>query len=395
MLNDPHVRKTSQVDFQLAYQPPFARPRLPTNGWPLLSYVKVDDVWRSRMLPRFEAVADVASGDISFVLNTYDSGCQCWPLVPVAGTDGMYRFNTAVTSPRWIFCMGFDGYRIVPTQIASPLRCRLTGMPDFTGIVLRKTGPPQTVLAWQTEHGFPDVPQACLQKVYNAEGLDEFDETQAVYDVKEELRIDLMAKLRPDWSQEDAAKAVQEGRRRENLDEQKEVAIDEDMIRDVMPAKDHADMFKFATDVKAAKLKKKVNKSMRKELVGKYFKPAVAKKAAAKAVPRWKPPVHKGLESATAFLVKNKPPGCSFVTDAVNGRFQIAYGLFPRKGFSWHARGMTSAVDFSLHYMWSCHRDATLQDPPWDLEKLSKALADKPAEASAAASASSSAAAAA
>lgn len=144
-----------------------------TGQWEL-----VYESWRSRFLPIHEIVQEVSSGLLFLVLNVYNCGTQAWPMAQVG--PKIFKPNLGVTSLRWLTCLQWTDFVVMPSRPVSPLHLWVEGKRDHMGVMVEATGPHMPVLDWQIEHGFPSIPEGSLKKSAPDLRSDSPDETQCM-----------------------------------------------------------------------------------------------------------------------------------------------------------------------------------------------------------------------
>ena len=126
------------------------------------NWLLVDDAWRADLMPLWELLLEVATGQMFFVVKVYKNAVIAWPAEQIE--VGLYQPSLSCKQFVFRFCFDFKQYQVVPTLCYSPLHLCLLDYSEHLGALFRVTGAHQSLLLWQCEHGFPFVSEEALTR---------------------------------------------------------------------------------------------------------------------------------------------------------------------------------------------------------------------------------------
>ncbi len=193
-----------------------------------------------------------------------------------------------------------------------------------------------------------------------------------------------MKAIEPQWTEEDATRALNRALLLENSDTYAELPISADLVAEVATNVETRTVKEYAADMEKVQATRKYKAASREALMLAHFgvKPVAKAKPKAKPepCPRWQARPKDKVQDATAFIQKHKPESVAVITDEANGRWLLVPQDKQRRSLSWTKRGLAAATAEVLHAAWTFHIDGTGENPPFRLEKL---LAHAPQEAAA------------
>ncbi len=189
-----------------------------------------------------------------------------------------------------------------------------------------------------------------------------------------QLTLACMKAIEPQWTEEDATRALHRAFLLEHPDTYAELPISADLVAEVVTNVEARTVKEYAADLERLQAKRKYKVASREALMQAHFgvKPvAKAKpKAKPKPCPRWQPRPKDKVQDATAFIQRHKPESVAIVTDEANGRWLLVSQDKQRRSLSWTKRGLAAATAEVLHAAWTFHIDGTGENPPFRLEEL-------------------------
>jgi hypothetical protein len=338
------------------------------NAWDDLA-----NIWQSRVVPQHQLCRHKVKKHVFFTLCVFDCAVLNWPAKQIE--KGMWSFDMDIVELKWEFVQDVKNIEILPTKVVAPLHSFLQKAKSALRIKWVQTSPPLSLIDWQSQRGFPNVPEIALKKLFAVLGIEMPDETQTD-DYRMELKMGLIAHCQPTFDEFDAMKVINEAHMVENSDASSgDLDLSPEMVRDVVVPSECAEVSGWSKQCEIAKVSASVHRRVLKKVVSKYFKPRAKAKGKAKGsvpAPMWKAPQAAMTESATKFIRDNRPPGATVVVHQQCGKWEVSYPGSSRKSFSWGSRGHNKAVALTLHHLWTQHCEATFEEAPWSLAQMAK-----------------------
>lgn len=340
----------------------------------------ISDAWVSGLFPEGE-LCDIVSEDgehdvfLSVVVTRYG----------VVGLKAQRVCSSFIRvdpgAKRLTFHFAFDPKRckVVPTAAASPLKVFLKDSASLYKIacMVDITGRPQTVLEWQTEHGFCGVREELLRSLSSHLGAAPDVMTGVTDDEGTDpmmsLALSCMREIEPALPEADAFTRLRTAMCsdpdqfgiKDTADADAEIFGDEvleDLLekgdrKDIRDARRSEEKIAQVTQKKRTILRSVVTQSYSAKQVRTCTKKVAAKrKVTAQEMDRW----WNTTSGDDRFLVKYLPPSAKHFTDNVNGRFLLMQSSlgYDRKPLSWTKRGNQTATLMLLQVAWQRHCDA-------------------------------------
>lgn len=163
---------------------------------------------------------------------------------------GIWELDDKLAAPEWHFDCKIDNWKVLLTDIQSPLHRWLGGERDVpqTAWSSSKT---MSVSEWQVEHGFPTMTEAILKKFVESLGIDTGSlETRAGADLSIELKLTATKHLRPEWGEAEAISALRRGYIMESREASGDWYLDPELIDDVVLPGDRAEIKQYLRELK-------------------------------------------------------------------------------------------------------------------------------------------------
>lgn len=268
--------------------------------------------------------------------------------------------------------MSLEGWFVLPSQISSPLDLHRAGFGFGSGFVFHITGKPMSIMEWQAQHAFAEVPEMSLKQMCVELGAepDDLGQTSGCkYDDLLALRLIMLQT--PDLSAEQAKtmllrrNMVQDLTGSAYLDD-----ADDDYWNDVVLLGDQKDAKVVVAEKKNASERRNTAITSVSKLVETTFpevqalgKKVATKRAQAKAAAARQQAgqrLYDDLsEDVHRAVLDRLPDEAKVIADRPNGRWFVSYPGFKTRSVSWTQRGSEAAAAMVLEIVWAWHCTAT------------------------------------
>ena len=237
-------------------------------------------------------------------------------------------------------------------------------------------GPDRSIVKEHARRGFANVCESGLEGILRLQKTKVPDADESV-DRTLELKMACIAAVEPEWTDEQAWKALSKGFIAENPDTYKEFKISAGQLAEVVANNEAKDVHAFAAALSQVKAKKKLMQASIKLKHKTYFKATkpVKVKEAWKKQPRWLPGPNPTCYTVSAWLKKFIPPTVDLQTDEYNGRYRVIGPELQWRSISWTKRGFQKSAAEVLSEAWMYHHDHTGVECPFDLDELNRVFA--------------------
>ena len=244
------------------------------------------------------------------------------------------------------------------------------------GIHAWQTGPLQEVLQAQAEKGFAHVPEeSTMQVLTEILGVGLPEELKG-HDFDQELRLKAMSKLRPDWLDVDATKALHQCYLEEHPEAAQEPILYADLLEELITKFEATEMNNYDNKIINSRATVSYRSKMRTDQVSKYFKPKYGKKKGPlKKPPRYAMPLNPTAELATDFLRLHAPPSVAILQDDFNGRWRVVSESGEWRSISWTRRGFQNALSIALFQAYEFEAILTGVPAPFNMKELADEIA--------------------